>query len=108
MEIMGHTQSNCSGCQHQNRCGDLYRRLGSSQTAPVAGKVVWAFVVPLMLFIGGLALSGPVLRKVLHPDIADGVGVLPALLLVLVYALLAKRWMREPYLKHRAVQAHSE
>ena len=40
----------CSQCPQKDSCREVYRRLGHSDAPPVAGKVFWAFVVPIGLF----------------------------------------------------------
>lgn len=43
--------NSCANCPQSERCGDMYRRLGHSDCEPVLGKVVVAFLIPLLSFI---------------------------------------------------------
>jgi TRAP-type uncharacterized transport system fused permease subunit len=41
----------CSQCPQRDGCRDVYRQLGQSDAPNVVGKVVWAFLLPIVLFI---------------------------------------------------------
>lgn len=58
------TQQNfCKHCLRKHGCGQLYRQPADITGPSVAGRVMIAFVAPLLVFIGSLAgfeaLSGP-------------------------------------------------
>jgi hypothetical protein len=48
------TNSDCSRCPHTDSCKAAYEALGKSTAPSVVGKVVLAFVVPMVVFIGVL------------------------------------------------------
>ncbi len=45
----------CSGCSQKDTCRQAYEKLGKAQGPNVALKVIVAFLVPIGVFIGGLA-----------------------------------------------------
>jgi hypothetical protein len=47
----------CSGCSQKDTCRSAYEKLGKFQGPNVAWKVIVAFLVPIGVFIGGLAGS---------------------------------------------------
>lgn len=91
---MSNTQPECDGCQHQDRCEDVYRRLGASDAPPVMGKILLAFVVPMLLFVLVLAGSEWMLSDILRSDLTPVIGAVLAALAVLLYAALMRRLRR--------------
>ena len=51
------SDSYCSGCSQKDTCRVAYEKLGNFQGPNVAWKVIVAFLVPIGVFIGGLAAS---------------------------------------------------
>ena len=41
----------CNGCPETDRCESIYRKMGNSNSVPILGSVLKAFVLPLVLFI---------------------------------------------------------
>jgi hypothetical protein len=89
--IMSNTQPECSGCQHQNRCEDLYRRIGHSHAPSVTGKVVLAFAVPMLLAVLVLAGSERLLRDLVRPELTPMIGVALTVITVLLYGWIVRR-----------------
>lgn len=42
----------CSKCPQKDGCKEVYERLGHSDVPSVAGKVILAFLLPIVLFVG--------------------------------------------------------
>ncbi len=72
----------CEECGQRHSCREVYRQLGNSKSPSVVFKVVFAFLVPLVVFIAALAafekilagtISGKELRTVLSFMLALGV-----------------------------------
>ena len=51
---------NCSDCPQSHDCKSMYQQLGNAKGPNVVLKVLLAFVVPIAVFIAGLALFGHV------------------------------------------------
>ena len=51
---------NCSDCPQSHDCKSMYQQLGNAKGPNVALKVLLAFVLPIAVFIAGLALFGHV------------------------------------------------
>lgn len=84
-------QEFCQGCDLKNKCKDAYERLGSAKTSSVARKVVVAFLLPLVVFIGILAASDKLLAKLLNPKgLRAAVSLLSALAATFAFILIAK------------------
>lgn len=87
-------QHECQGCQHRNSCEDIYRKLGHSDTSPVALKVCVAFVLPLIAFVAVLAMSEGVLNKRFNDQQATLIGFFVALVSAIGVAALGSWGMR--------------
>lgn len=48
----------CEGCSHAHDCTKVYEQLGCADGPSIAGAVVVAFLVPILVFIGALAGFG--------------------------------------------------
>lgn len=46
----------CRGCNQKDRCQEAYRQLGSVRGPSILGRVVLAFLLPMLVFIGSLAV----------------------------------------------------
>jgi hypothetical protein len=95
-QIMNTKPPECSGCQHENKCEDVYRCLGESDAPPIAGKIVLAFIVPMLLFVLALAASDHLLSSVVHARLSPIIGVIFATSLTLLYAVTVRRCLRRP------------
>ncbi|MFC1763211.1 hypothetical protein ACFL6U_14175 [Planctomycetota bacterium] len=94
---MNTTPPECSGCQNETRCEDVYRRLGDSDAPPIAGKVVLAFIVPMLLFILALAASDRLLSGIVDARLSPIIGAMIATCLTLLYAVMVRRCLRRPF-----------
>lgn len=66
-------QEFCSSCVQKQNCGDVYRRLGNSQGPSIVLNVIIAFVLPLVAFIGFLALFEVILARVIEAEVLQTV-----------------------------------
>ena len=57
-------QKKCEVCGKKERCGEVYRRLGSSSAPSVTKTVIFAFVVPVLSFIIILVVASELLKPV--------------------------------------------
>jgi len=56
-------QKFCQNCSQENRCRELYRRLGDSKSPSIVLKVIVAFLLPIVVFIGALAILQKILEN---------------------------------------------
>jgi len=54
----------CRQCVHSQRCQEIYKKLGGSEGDSVAVKVIVAFLVPILTFIGALLLFEKLLARI--------------------------------------------
>ena len=59
-------QKFCQECNQKHDCRDVYRQLGNSKGPLVVFKVVFAFLLPLVVFIAALAAFETILAKVIN------------------------------------------
>lgn len=58
----------CRQCTKRQDCGQLYKQLGKNEGPSIVGKVVLAFLLPLVVFIISLAFF----EKIFSAVISDG------------------------------------
>ena len=46
----------CSDCSQNHDCKTMYQQLGKAKGPGVAGRVFWAFLFPIGVFIGSLCI----------------------------------------------------
>lgn len=63
MKLEQQTKGNCTGCGQQDRCQQVYEKLGHSSSPSVAGKALLAFAAPVVVFVGTGLLAQHVLGK---------------------------------------------
>jgi hypothetical protein len=54
-------QEQCKNCGSRQNCGTVYKKMGEYKGPSVLGKVVLAFVVPLLVFIVSLVVMDKLL-----------------------------------------------
>ncbi|MEN8128178.1 MAG: hypothetical protein ABFR90_10300 [Planctomycetota bacterium] len=81
---------NCSGCAHKDGCRLMYEKLGKAKGPNVAIKAIVAFLVPIGVFIGGLAGS----QRLLSGRFEEKTLTLVSFLLALCLTLLVVFVMR--------------
>ena len=56
----------CQDCKQKNDCQEAYQQLGKAKGPSVVPKVVFAFLLPLIVFIVSLAASEKILSKTVN------------------------------------------
>ena len=82
--------SYCSGCGQKDTCRKAYEKLGAAGGPNVALRVIVAFLVPIGVFIGGLAGSQWLLRGQFEEKILILVSFLLALCLTLLVVFVIR------------------
>ena len=84
-------QEFCRYCQERHECREVYRQLGEAEGPSVFFKVVAAFLVPLVVFIGSLAVFEVILAKVVNAGaLKTGISLVLALSVTFVCTLVIK------------------
>ena len=91
---------NCENCDPKNSCCDAYQRLGKTAGPSVALKVIVAFLIPIMVFVGVAILCQRLLpsmpgarhdlKQLVSFLIAGGVTVASLYLIKMINARLTK------------------
>ncbi|MBW8001644.1 MAG: SoxR reducing system RseC family protein [Planctomycetes bacterium] len=81
----------CQKCKQNKDCKTIYEQMGKQNTPPVAIKVVFAFLVPILVFIGSLALFQALLENTVQAEkLKTAIIFLAALMLTFIYLIAAK------------------
>lgn len=84
-------QESCRYCHERYECREVYRQLGKAEGPSVVLKVVAAFLLPLVVFIGSLAVFEGILAKVVNPGaLRTGISALLAVSVTFVCILVIK------------------
>jgi len=57
-------QEFCESCNHRQSCRSVYQQLDKAKGASVVSRVVTAFLLPLVVFAGSLAVCDVIFAKV--------------------------------------------
>ena len=66
-------QKFCQECNQRHNCREIYRQLENSKSPSVVIKVVFAFLLPLVVFIAALAASEKILAGIINSKEAQTV-----------------------------------
>ena len=81
----------CQGCHQKHRCQEVYEHLSQIEGPGVAFKVVIAFLLPIVVFIGCLATFEGILAEVTNSKgVQTVVGFLLALMVSGICILIIK------------------
>jgi len=81
----------CKKCAQKQDCKTIYEQLGKQKSPSVALKIVFAFLLPILIFILSLAFCGPLLKNVIKTEkLLTAVNALLAFMITFVYLLSAK------------------
>ena len=84
----------CEGCGKRDHCDHVYGDLGKSKSPPVAGKIMLAFVMPLLFFIIVLVFGISLLQPFFESeDVACAVAFFIAVAAVL-FMIVAIRFIK--------------
>ncbi len=91
----------CQGCHQKHRCQEVYEHLSKIEGPGVAFKVVIAFLLPILVFIGCLATFEGILAEVTNSKgVQTVVGFLLALMASGICILIVKAINRD-LIKHK-------
>jgi len=81
----------CQDCIQKHDCQRIYEQLGDSPGPSVTLKVIFAFLLPLIVFIVSLAVFERVLARAINiEEVQIALSFLLALLATFVYVLIAR------------------
>jgi len=91
----------CDKCGNRHgrgrRCIDIYQQVGQTKGPPVVGKVLLAFVLPLLVFIVSLVLASYFLSNFVAGDKRNALSsFLAALAVTVVFVQLIRVFTRKP------------
>lgn len=82
----------CQYCAQSRRCQQVWRQLGHIKGPSVAFGVVGAFLLPLLVFIGSLAVFEKVLAEGQNINqLQTAISFLLAVLVTSIYIMIIKR-----------------
>ena len=91
----------CQGCHQKHRCQEVYEHLSQIEGPVVAFKVVIAFLLPILVFIGCLATFKGILAEVTNSKgVQTVVGFLLALMVSGICILIVKA-INRGLIKHK-------
>jgi len=86
----------CQGCHQKHRCQEVYEHLSKMECPSVVPKVVVAFLLPILVFIGSLAAFEEILAKVIQSkELQTVIGLLLALVVSIAFVFITKVINRE-------------
>ena len=81
----------CKGCIQQHDCKKIYEQLGKAEGTSVAWKVTAAFLLPMLVFIAGLAFFDWLLAGKIGPSwLKTLLGFLFSLIVTFIGILIIK------------------
>ena len=84
-------QKFCQECNQKHDCQKVYQQLGKAEGPSVVSKVVFAFLLPLVVFIAALAASEKILAGIINSkEVRTVLNLLLALLVTAVCILIIK------------------
>ncbi|MHC4640687.1 MAG: hypothetical protein ACYS32_03515 [Planctomycetota bacterium] len=91
----------CQGCNQSHRCQEVYEHLSQIKGPGVAFKVVIAFLLPILVFIGCLAAFEVILAEVTNSKgVQTAVGFFLALMVSGICILIVKA-INRGLIKHK-------
>lgn len=89
-------QQQCRSCAMKDRCSQVYQTLGESKVPNVLGKVVLAFLLPLILFIISVVAAERLLTdRLINPAAGSLISFVAAAAVVTIYLIILKIWRRK-------------
>ena len=84
-------QKFCQQCDQKHDCQKIYQQLGNIEAPSLAVKVIFAFLLPLVVFIASLAVFESILAGAISSERAHtAISFLLALLAALVFILVIR------------------
>ena len=86
----------CQGCHQKHRCQEVYEHLSKVEGPSVVLKVILAFLLPILVFIGSLAAFEEILAKVIHSkELQTVIGSVLALVVSSAFVFIIRVINRE-------------
>lgn len=86
----------CQGCHQKHRCQEVYEHLSKMGGPSVVFKVILAFLLPILVFIGSLAAFEEILARVIHSkELQTVIGLLLALVVSSAFVFITRVINRE-------------
>ena len=86
----------CSECSEKHECAEIYEQLGRSKAPSVAVKVVFVFLLPILIFIVSLAIFNDLFEtKFAEKKLADILSAVISVAIVFTYVFIAKRFAKK-------------
>jgi len=90
-------QKFCKDCNERKDCQKVYQQLGGAEGPSVLAKVIIAFLLPLLVFIGCLAIFGQIFSKTINiKELQTPLSLLAALSVTLAIILIIRIINRQP------------
>ncbi|MHC4500752.1 MAG: SoxR reducing system RseC family protein [Planctomycetota bacterium] len=81
----------CQSCHQKDNCQEAYRQLGSVRGPSILGKVVLAFLLPMLVFIVSLAFFEKILAgAAMARQVQTALGLAAALAVTFICVLVAR------------------
>jgi len=81
----------CEGCDQNDRCREIFRKLGAVKGPSFTLKVIVAFLLPLVVFIASLAVFERVFAGSIGTEgLRTAVSLLAAFVVTFVFILIIK------------------
>jgi len=81
----------CQGCTQKSRCQEVYEHLSHIQRAGVVFKVILAFLLPIVVFIGSLAAFEEIFAGVIQSkELQTVIGLLLAFAATSSFTLISR------------------
>ena len=81
----------CSTCKDRNSCEDVYQKLGHSDAPSIAWKVIFAFVLPLIIFMASLFVFERIMAGLIDSrELTILAGFVAALIITAVFCFVVK------------------
>jgi len=84
-------QKFCEGCGQAHKCQEVYEELGHAGGPSIARKTLVAFLLPILVFIAGLAIFEGILAGLeIAADLRTVLGLAASLLVTVVFVLIIR------------------
>ncbi len=81
----------CQGCHQKHRCQEVYEHLSHVRGRGIVFKVILAYLLPIMVFIGSLAAFEEILAGVIQSkELQTVISLVLALLLSIAFILITR------------------
>ena len=87
----------CQGCHQKHRCQEVYEHLSKMEGPSLVLKVVVAFLLPILVFIGSIAIFEGLFSEIIQSkELQTIAGLLLALVVSTSFVFIARVINRNP------------